>query len=697
MHNYFKSTFPHYLLAICCLCLFAAAVSAPSHARATSASAPLALVFVRGWRKLFGARQYDKTISSIEPSFLFDLTEALACVHYAPYNDEGVAFECNEIVRSDLDKWTFNYSQYKPWRLKNKNVFSAVVANTGELIGFFDIFPLTDESATSILSGKRKENTLNPDDIVPFESLASSKNIYIASLMINRKQKRFNNRLSKELMTIKLFEFIDQTYSPVNENRFIAYAHSRSGEQILKRCGFTLVVRAEDTKQNSSLYVLEAGQAVRVRGRFDRIMRALCAFNSQRTSEVQAELVDQRWPAEDTPVQASKPLYGTSTSALVGMTAANLNRIVEILADEALAESASPAAYFQRLVAQADIPQEFRRQRQGGWSGNARHDARMLVTWASAREINPADRRYTTLGSLLIPELNQVGASIADELLSIIEASHLIRDEVLLDTLHRQFLVPRPLAVSVQESTGPDINWRGPTTPAENQAWLRPEPDFLDVGLLKRAIDRARGVCLIEVGLTRKTGTGVLIDDDLLLTNHHVLCPDSTVDLKESAHTSIVRFGVFSPTVDPSDASCSVTLDANNPVVAASSSTELDFALLRLTPSIRTIKSVGRVPFSAEIPAVRSGLNILQHPEGLEMKLALSSNAVTATLNDAGLIQYVTRTAGGSSGAPCFDDDWRMVAIHHSERARSFGTIREGILMNAIYSRIKPHLSARPR
>jgi endonuclease G len=92
-------------------------------------------------------------------------------------------------------------------------------------------------------------------------------------------------------------------------------------------------------------------------------------------------------------------------------------------------------------------------------------------------------------------------------------------------------------------------------------------------------------------------------------------------------------------------------------------------------------------------PTKRMGLNILQHPGGESMKLALSSNGVTGVYPETGLIQYLTSTRGGSSGSPCFSDEWALVALHHAERSRMFGTIREGILFRAIHSEISSYLS----
>jgi endonuclease G, mitochondrial len=241
---------------------------------------------------------------------------------------------------------------------------------------------------------------------------------------------------------------------------------------------------------------------------------------------------------------------------------------------------------------------------------------------------------------------------------------------------------------------GPDFIWKGPEDDIQLQSWLVPEPDLLDVGFLKRAIDRSTSVCLVRVTSINKTGTGVLIDRDLILTNYHVLAPDDDHNLVDRANSTELLFGLF--TGEESSEPRPLRLASRDPVLVASPINELDFVLLRADVGILDLRAISPAPFATYLPTLKSSLNILQHPEGQEMKLALSSNGVASVQDGIGRIQYLTRAAPGSSGSPCFDDDWQLVALHHAERSRSFGSIREGILMRAIYERVRQHLKVKP-
>ncbi|MFM5947050.1 MAG: trypsin-like serine peptidase, partial [Dolichospermum sp.] len=84
---------------------------------------------------------------------------------------------------------------------------------------------------------------------------------------------------------------------------------------------------------------------------------------------------------------------------------------------------------------------------------------------------------------------------------------------------------------------------------------------------------------------------------------------------------------------------------------------------------------------------------VLQHPEGESMKLSISQDGIIGVYQNSGLVQYVNKTAVGSSGSPCFDEDWYLVALHHAQKAKTFGSIREGILFASIYQEIQDFLN----
>lgn len=307
---------------------------------------------------------------------------------------------------------------------------------------------------------------------------------------------------------------------------------------------------------------------------------------------------------------------------------------------------------------------------------------------------NPKDNRFTLLGTalqVLLPELSFEQMSYV--------AAFLTRHQLIVsDDFAQRFQVSYQIPFTTLErppeldSTGPDFTWHGPPN-EELQAWIPGSPDLLDVGLLQLAIQNATCICRVETTVGR--GTGFLVAPTLVMTCCHVLvgenggCDQTAVDV--AARNTEVSFGLYASPDRSENAGRTFKVLGTKPVVSWSAPNELDYALLQLGPEIRAFDTIRPANVSpAPNPEKGAPLNILQHPLGDSMKLGLCANGVTHI--DTDRIQYVTKTERGSSGAPCFNSRWQVVAIHRSEVSHWAGTRREGILMRAIHPRIAEYL-----
>lgn len=257
------------------------------------------------------------------------------------------------------------------------------------------------------------------------------------------------------------------------------------------------------------------------------------------------------------------------------------------------------------------------------------------------------------------------------------------------ETIFKKQFITSPKIIA--QDFGPDIDWQE-TDEIELQSWFQTEPDWYDVGFLKRAVEQSASVCRVEIPTQKITGTGVLISDKLVLTNYHVLKPDESEDLQTNALDVILRFGRFSEEDGTESDGQSFRLDRLKPICLWSPVEKLDYVLMQLE---QNIQGTDIKPASWDISdriEPRMGLNLLQHPEGESMKLSISSDAVTGIYQESGLVHYVNKASGGSSGSPCFNENGHLVALHHAQRSKSFGLIREGILFSAIYREISTYI-----
>lgn len=159
-----------------------------------------------------------------------------------------------------------------------------------------------------------------------------------------------------------------------------------------------------------------------------------------------------------------------------------------------------------------------------------------------------------------------------------------------------------------------------------------------------------------ERGQSQGYGTGFLVSPRLLLTNHHVLANAAQAkrslvefNYQETANAEMLPSRVFS--LAPSELFLS---DA-----------DLDYALVAVAPNPH-LATYGWLPLIEEQGKLLVGetVNIIQHPNGEPKQLAIRNNQVVDELEL--FLHYQTDTSPGSSGSPVFNDQWEVVALHHS-------------------------------
>jgi hypothetical protein len=188
---------------------------------------------------------------------------------------------------------------------------------------------------------------------------------------------------------------------------------------------------------------------------------------------------------------------------------------------------------------------------------------------------------------------------------------------------------------------------------------------------------RERSICRITVGGTRY-GTGMLVADDLVLTNHHVvaraLAEDGRLigvvcefDYRRTA-TAYVTPGHSAKALQVLACRSHAPEDLTGGSVSALD--RLDYAILKLDSAMGRASIVeggddrGFTGIPAQPPTLAEGqaVLLLQHPNAEPLSLDLGS---TEWFGQA-RIRHSANTKGGSSGAPVFDVDLAPVALHHA-------------------------------
>jgi hypothetical protein len=191
---------------------------------------------------------------------------------------------------------------------------------------------------------------------------------------------------------------------------------------------------------------------------------------------------------------------------------------------------------------------------------------------------------------------------------------------------------------------------------------------FVSLDWYRRGLTRCAGVARIGREATRGVGTGFLLtgaalyptlgEELYLLTNSHVVSPSPQLPDTIKPADAIITFEGLSGAEDKSWTVKKLIF--NSPIG------ELDATLLQLD---RSVPGVEPYPIAPALPD-RNGpqrLYVVGHPLGGGLSFSLQDNLLLDW--DQRRVHYRTPTEPGSSGSPVFDDQWRLIALHHAGKS----------------------------
>lgn len=190
------------------------------------------------------------------------------------------------------------------------------------------------------------------------------------------------------------------------------------------------------------------------------------------------------------------------------------------------------------------------------------------------------------------------------------------------------------------------------------------EDDLVSALFLEAGARAARAVARIAIGYAGGEGggygTGSLVSPELLLTNHHVL-PNAPL-----AAASRAEFGYQ---IDRGGRVRTPVEFALSPNRFFLTSKPLDYTLVAVEQRAANGSSLGEWGWNPLIDEEGKAIigelvNVIQHPSGEHKQLALRENRIVDLLPK--FVHYQSDTHRGSSGSPVFNDQWELVALHHS-------------------------------
>lgn len=255
--------------------------------------------------------------------------------------------------------------------------------------------------------------------------------------------------------------------------------------------------------------------------------------------------------------------------------------------------------------------------------------------------------------------------------LSELQQGHLTRDLSLSDTHSIAFDSPK---------------WKNFSTNGDDEAIIvEGRPTFVDALFLQVGSDRARSVCRVMTQHRHQSsGSGFKISEDTILTNYHVLFDRRNDDRRANSVEAWFNY----ETNQDGGLKRIQTIECDPNTIIGES--DLDWAIVRTTSLIPDEFPSLNINETVTID-VNDQVYIIQHPYGQPKKISLGHNLVRHITKD--IIQYWTDTDEGSSGAPVFDQHWKLVAVHHQSvpapRDDRINIRNQGIRINSIAKRLK--------
>lgn len=192
--------------------------------------------------------------------------------------------------------------------------------------------------------------------------------------------------------------------------------------------------------------------------------------------------------------------------------------------------------------------------------------------------------------------------------------------------------------------------WRGKDSLANVQEQIIGEDTLRHIYILNLALEAEKAV--VHLRTPKGMGTGFAIAPNLLMTNNHVIPSRETAEQTEYT---------FNYQLDINGKESQVQTVQALPEGAFYTNAELDYTVVTL----KDVPNFGN-PLILKSKQMRRDdrVAIIQHPGGHLKKISMQNNFVAYA--DTKVVQYTTSTRPGSSGSPVFDDEFKVVAIHHS-------------------------------
>lgn len=148
--------------------------------------------------------------------------------------DIKLAYEASRLAEDCYSgTTTIESTIFEQLRVKNPLVLSCLTDRHGHFVGYFDVIPLYEAFAQSLVQGRLTESQISHEDVLPPEQMKSCKYLFISGIAV-REPNTYAGRRSANILVWALLRYLERHYGQSNALVF-ALAATPEGDELLQR------------------------------------------------------------------------------------------------------------------------------------------------------------------------------------------------------------------------------------------------------------------------------------------------------------------------------------------------------------------------------------------------------------------------------------------------------------------------------
>lgn len=148
--------------------------------------------------------------------------------------DRALALEATKLADDCYSgSITIEASIYEQLRVKNPLILSCLTDRRGRFVGYFDVIPLSEPFAQSLIHGQTTESHISHEDVLSPQQMKSCKYLFLSGIAVHAPD-TYAGRRNASILVWALLQYLKQHYRHSDAIVF-ALAATREGDELLQR------------------------------------------------------------------------------------------------------------------------------------------------------------------------------------------------------------------------------------------------------------------------------------------------------------------------------------------------------------------------------------------------------------------------------------------------------------------------------